>query len=291
MTAEPDTEPGETAPGSKATNPGDGSEDVGQDNQHNQDNNVSHVDPAEQTDAAEQGESSVSVLLAGRLAGVSDGAVLVDHGGKSVAPLTPAGGQYRFRMREHDRARTWYATDADALLSVLIDAYPDPASLPQQASEGEKQEEAQHMSDEVAVAAALAAFEARVRHASGVIFNLFAAAVMAGDLSEEDEAILLASATHTEEQPAITNDQCEHWTHPDHPMVLIRELYLPGDDDRPPGGNIYWIRAATAESYIQSLAVLGEIELQENPALTRLPPTMITSTSRPDPTQNQPISD
>lgn len=287
MTTEPDTEPGEAAPGSEATNPADGSEDVDQDNQ---DNNPGHVDPAEQADGAEEREPSVSVLLAGRLSGVSDSAVLVDHGGKSVAPLTPDGGQYRFRMREHDRARTWYANDADALLSVLIDAYPDPASVPQQASAGEAQEETPEMSDEVAAAAALAAFEARVRHASGVIFNLFAAAVMAGDLSQEDEATLLASATHTEEQPAITNEQCERWTHPVHPMVLIRELYLPDDDDRPPGGNIYWIRAATAESYVQSLSVVGEIELQENPALTRLPPTMITSTSRPDPSYNQPTS-
>lgn len=221
-----------------------------------------HAAPNPGSGLARAAAAGVSVSLGGRLSIVGDPVHPIDRGRKPVAKLTPAAGQYRFRMRQHDRPRTCYAADADALLTVLITDYPDPA--------------------EPSVDAALTALQARVRHACGVIFNLFAAAVIADDLSKAEEAILLASTAHTEEQPSITNKQWRRWTHPVHPMVLIRELYLPEDAVRPPGGNIYWIRAATAESYVQSLAAVGEIVLQENPVFTRLPSTMITSTTRPD---------
>lgn len=204
-----------------------------------------------------QGSMAMSVLLDGRLSIVGDSADLVDHGGKPVAPLTPAGGPYRFRMRQHDRARTTYASDADALLSVLIEDYPDHVDASQETL--------------------MAAYQARVGHAAGVIFGLFASAVLTGQLSEDEEAILLASTVHTEQLPAITTEQCRRWTHPEQPMVLIRELYLADDPVRPPGGNIYWIGCGDAESYLQSLAALDQIVLQENPSVTRLPPTTITS--------------
>lgn len=127
----------------------------------------------------------------------------------------------------------------------------------------------------------MAAYQARVGHAAGVVFGLFASAVLTGQLSKDDEVILLASTAHTEQLPAITSEQCQRWTHPDHPMVLIRELYLVGDAVRPPGGNIYWIRCGESESYLQCLAALDQIVLQENPSFTRLPPTIISS-ARPE---------
>lgn len=221
-----------------------------------------HAAPNATSDRAHADAAAVPVSLSDRLSIVSDAAHVGSHGCQQAAPLAPAAGQYRFRMRQHGRPRTCYAADADALLRVLITDYPDPA--------------------EASVDAQLTALQARVRHACGVIFSLFAAAVIADDLSRTEEAILLASTAHSEKQPSITNEQCRRWTHPIHPMVLIRELYLPGDAVRPPGGNIYWIRTATAESYVQCLAALGQIVLQENPVFTRLPSTRITGTTRPD---------
>ena len=48
----------------------------------------------------------------------------VDHTGDVVAPLTPAGMPYRYRLRL--RYRSLYAVDADQVLAAVIDDYPTP---------------------------------------------------------------------------------------------------------------------------------------------------------------------
>lgn len=172
----------------------------------------------------------------------------VDHGGEPVAPLTPAGLPFRYRLREGDHA--FYASTADDLLAVIIDDYPEPTS-------DDADDAVVHTYDE-------AALSARTLHAFGVITNHVAAAIISGNLTADQERMLRRSAERGPDYPPITADDCPTWD-ADDPMILIAGLYHQSLHRVAPAGNVIFIDPGTPEHYLWDLARIGEAQVYENP--------------------------
>jgi hypothetical protein len=173
----------------------------------------------------------------------------VDHAGSPVAPLTPAGLPYRWRLRL--AGRSVYAVDADQVLAAVIDDYPTRPSDGDTAAAWARFEETSH--------------DARVRHAFGVIVDRVAEAMVNDRLDVDSERVLQRSAERGPDRPPITRDDCPEWAH-EVPMILIKDLYNPAvTTRRPPRGNIVFIDPGLADAYLLDLAGLGVIDLEQNP--------------------------
>ena len=174
----------------------------------------------------------------------------VDHAGAPVAPLTPAGMPYRWRLRLP--GRSLYAVDADQVLATVVDDYPAQPADDAPHSSWEDFEQTSH--------------DARVLHAFGVIVNHVAQAMMAGLLDADAEHLLQRSANRGPDNPPITIDDCPEWSH-EVPMILIKDLYNPEVISRqPPRGNVIYIDPGVADTYLLDLAMLGVVDLEQNPA-------------------------
>lgn len=174
----------------------------------------------------------------------------VDHAGAPVAPLTPAGMRYRWRLRLP--GRSLYAVDADQVLAAVIDDYPVRPAADAPDAEWESFDQASH--------------DARVLHAFGVIVDHVAQAVMAGLLDADTERVLQRSASRGPGNPPITFDDCPEWSE-EVPMILIKDLYNPDVTSRqPPRGNVIYIDPGVPGRYLLDLALLGLVDLEQNPA-------------------------
>lgn len=197
--------------------------------------------------------SAIAVAQKGQLMPVTvvpDEQQQIDHNGQPIAPLTPAGLPYRYRLRRPGSAV--YAATADDLLGVVIDGYPaEPA---QDADPAAVQAWDQQTHD------------LRVLHAFGVITTLVADAIISGQLTADQEHILQRSAERGPGAPPITAADCPRWEVDSVPMVLIEPLYDPSLGDRvPPAGNVVFIDPGVPDRYLRDLARLGLIELSSNP--------------------------
>jgi hypothetical protein len=174
----------------------------------------------------------------------------VDHAGEPVAPLTPAGMAYRWRLRLP--GRSVYAVDADQVLAAVIDDYPTPPDTADTTDAAWDRYE-------------LTCLDARVLHAFGVIVDHVAQAMFAGLLEPDAERILQRSAERGPDHPPITVDDCPEWPH-QVPMILIKDFYNPAVTSRqPPRGNIVYIDPGQPEPYLLDLDRLGVVDLEQNP--------------------------
>ncbi|MDN5802996.1 MAG: hypothetical protein L0H26_00155 [Microlunatus sp.] len=175
----------------------------------------------------------------------------VDHAGAPVAPLTPAGMPYRWRLRLP--GRSLYAVDADQVLAaVVVVDYPSPPAEDEPDSAWEDFEQA--------------GLDARVLHAFGVIVDHVAQAMINGVLDPDAERVLQRSASRGPDNPPITLYDCPEWSH-EIPMILIKDLYNPDVTTRqPPRGNVVYIDPGVAETYLLDLARLDVVDLEQNPA-------------------------
>lgn len=173
-----------------------------------------------------------------------------DHTGQPIAPLTPAGMPYRYKLR--GRGLSSYASTADEVLALVIEEYPQPSDTTDLGALSRHDEEAH---------------DVRVLHAFGVITTLVADAIISGKLSADEEAVLQRSAERGPDRPPITADDCPSWDHPTVPMVLLTVLYDRTLGRRtPPAGNIELIDPGDPDTYLSDLQRLGLIQLSRNPA-------------------------
>jgi len=164
-----------------------------------------------------------------------------NHHGDPVAPLTAAGQAYRFCWTDPGQAMV-YAETADDLLACWIPEYRS--------------------------ADADARVRLRADHAlkvrPGLIANLIVEADEAGiQLSVEEEELLTADLSNL--PPDL-----RRWDSPV-PLVLLEGAYYPYTDRRPPlsgidgdvqsPSNIIWLRNASPDRYVMSLAEVGLILL------------------------------
>lgn len=178
------------------------------------------------------------------------------HTGEVIAPPSRSGEPFHYALR-HDGWR-YYAHSAQALLPVLIRRYPP---LPAGPPAGEPDQE-QLVEDENSDGLGERRLQARVRHAKGTRTwrqgELVAAAeTRLGQLPDPVRTVLLA---HTQEPPVLE----QAWTH-EVPLVLVDVAYAPYSDRPCPAGNIVWLRPATADGYLRSLAAAGIILLAARP--------------------------
>jgi hypothetical protein len=165
-----------------------------------------------------------------------------NHHGDQVAPLTPSGMSYQLRWVDHDHGGDLvYAETVDDLLDHWLPGYAaaDPAGM------------------------ALLRAQHAVQIRDALVAQLLVDAENNGiALTPEQEAILLADL---DQMPDITT-----WD-PPVPLVLLEGMYRPYTDRLPPlsgidgdvqnPSNIIWLRNAHPDSYIQSLAAAGIIDL------------------------------
>lgn len=162
--------------------------------------------------------------------------------GDPIAPLTLAGLPYRYRWVDHDHGgELFYAETADNLLGHWIPGY-------------------QH-ADHTGRALLRAQHAVQVR--DGLAAQLVTTAKTNGiPLTREQEAVLLDDL---DKMPDITRWDSEV------PLVLLEGMYRPYTHRLPPLSgidgdvqnptNIIWLRNAHPDSYIQSLATAGMIDL------------------------------
>ena len=160
-----------------------------------------------------------------------------NHHGHPVAPLDPAGHPYQYCWHDTDRLELVYAATAADLLDEWIPGYLEL-------------DEPQRM-------------YARAQHAISVRTGLVAQlAATATNLTGDQERVLLADLSSL---PDI-----DRWNSPV-PLVLLDALYRPYTDRQAPisgidgdvrdPSNILWLRTASADSYVQSLAHAGVVQL------------------------------
>ncbi len=164
-----------------------------------------------------------------------------NHHGDPAAPLTAAGQSYRFCWTDPGQGMV-YAETADDLLGYWIPGYRDA---------------------DVGGRARLRA-EHALKVRPGLIANLIVEADEAGiELSEREEELLTADLSNL---PA----DLRRWDSPV-PLILLEGAYYPYTDRRPPlsgidgdvqaPSNIIWLRNASPDRYVVSLAEAGLITL------------------------------
>lgn len=172
-----------------------------------------------------------------------------DHAGQPVVPLTPDGMPYKYKLRRGPS--NVYTSTADEILSVVIDDYPQLPPSPD-AIDLDLYDRESH--------------DTRVLHSAGVITTLVADAIMSGQLSADEEAVMQRSASFGPDFPPITTAQCQRWDNSDVAMVLLCIRYDRSLGERvPPAGNVVFIDPGVPETYIWDLHRLGVIELTRNP--------------------------
>lgn len=178
------------------------------------------------------------------------------HTGEVVAPPSRSGEPFHYELCR--AGWRYYAHSAQALLPVLIRRYPPlPAGPPAVDPDQEELVE-----DENSDGLGERRLQARVRHAKGTRTwqqaELVAfAEVRLGQLPEAVRAVLLSP---TAEPPVLE----QAWTH-EVPLVLLDVAYAPYSDRPYPVGNVIWLRPATADGYLLSLAAAGVIALAARP--------------------------
>lgn len=178
------------------------------------------------------------------------------HTGEVIAPPSRSGEPFHYALRRG--GWRYYAHSAQALLSVLIRGYPPLPAGPPAVDPDQK-----HLvEDENSDGLGQQRLQARVRHAKGTRTweqgELVAAAeARLGQLPDPVRTVLLAN---TQEPPVLE----QAWTH-EVPLVLVEVAYAPYSDRPCPVGNIVWLRPATADGYLRSLAAAGLILLSARP--------------------------
>lgn len=178
------------------------------------------------------------------------------HTGEVIAPPSRSGEPFYYSLR-HDGWR-FYAHSAQALLPVLIRGYPPlPAGPPAVDPDQE-----QLIEDENSDGLGERRLQARVRHAKGTrswrqAVLVFDGETQLGRLPDAVRDVLLAP---TFEPPVLE----QPWRH-QVPLVLLDVAYAPYSDLPCPIGNIIWLRPATADGYLRSLAAPGFIALAARP--------------------------
>ncbi len=190
---------------------------------------------------------------------VSDNDQEFDHSHRPVPPVTPGGMPYRYKVRLV--GRNVYASTPDEVLSLFIEGYrPQPAP-------GRDVE--------------LDQVKLRGEHCIGVIVTHVAQAMLAGQLTAEQQPVLQRSAEYGTGRDPITASECPRWDHPEVPMVLMGDLYAPEYGRfEPPLGNVRLIWPGRAERYLHDLADLGLIALSENPAVAARPVVEVRGTAK-----------
>lgn len=167
-----------------------------------------------------------------------------DHVGDHVAPLTTSGTPFSYAIIDDDRHQISWATDADGMLSTLIDAYP-----------------LDEPDDQAARRATLhARLVARAGYVYATLVNHGAQAIMAG-LALDTCNILERAAdfAHLDQLPTI--EEIPAWTQ-EVPLALAAQFYAPYDTTRTaPLGNVVLLDPDTPERLLESLARLGAIRL------------------------------
>lgn len=209
------------------------------------------------SDKADDQVDPVTVLPLARPSGqestlltVPDSDQQTDHSHRPVPPVAAGGIPYRYKVRL--ARRNVYASTADEVLSLFIEDYrprPEPTADIE-----------------------LEQVKLRGEHCIGVIVNHVAQAMIAGELSSGDEAVLQRSAEYGTGRDPITAGELPRWDHRSVPMLLMGDLYAPawGRFD-PPLGNVRLIWPGRAERYLSDLAGLGLIVLSENPSVSARP--------------------
>ena len=178
------------------------------------------------------------------------------HSGEVVAPLSRSGAPFHYALRH--RGWRFYADSAHPLLAVLIRGYPPlPAGPP---AADPKQE--QLVEDENSDGLGERRLRVRVRHATGTRTWLQGEQLAVGKqrLGRLDPAVREVLAAPTASPPVLA----EPWT-AQVPLVLVDVAYAPYTDRPVPLGNVLWLRSATADGYLLSLAAAGVIGLARRP--------------------------
>lgn len=175
------------------------------------------------------------------------------HSGEVVAPLSAAGEPFYFSLA-YDGFR-YYADSAQALLPVLIAGYP---SLP--AVSGTSELPAL-VEDENSDGRGERRLQVRMRHARATrswlaAERLVGAEERSGLVDPQVRTLVLAP---TPELPGGGP-----WTH-QVPLVLVDLDFRPHGHRPCPSGNVLWLRPATADGYLRSLAAAGAIALAHRP--------------------------
>lgn len=192
-----------------------------------------------------------------------------DHAGQPIAPLSPTGLPYRYKLRGHGLSS--YASTAEEVLALVIEDYPQRPATTDADADVDADKLSRYEEE---------AHDLRVLHAFGVITTLVADAIISGDLSVDEEAVLQRSAERGPDRPPITADECPSWDHPTVPMVLLTVLYDRSLGQRtPPTGNVVFIDPGVPEIYLSDLQRLGVIQLSRNPAYR---PGRLTEIIAPD---------
>lgn len=163
-----------------------------------------------------------------------------DHSGDPVAPLTSVGTPFTYGVLGEDRIT--YASSADALLGTLIADY-----TPTNPDDHADEDLTEHY---------LAQGRRRTEYAYGVAVNNIAQAIIAGELTDDQEAQLQRSLSYS---PPLTITELPEWD-PPVPMLLVASPYL-RDHLAPPAGNVVMLDPTTPETMVHSLAEAGVINL------------------------------
>ena len=157
------------------------------------------------TDKADDQVDPVTVLPLARPSGqestlltVPDSDQQTDHSHRPVPPVAAGGIPYRYKVRL--ARRNVYASTADEVLSLFIEDYrprPEPTADIE-----------------------LEQVKLRGEHCIGVIVNHVAQAMIAGELSSGDEAVLQRSAEYSTGRDPITAGELPRWDHPKRPHAV-----------------------------------------------------------------------
>ena len=167
--------------------------------------------------------------------------------GQVLAPLAGSGAPFAYELRR-DGWR-YYANESDALLTVLIPDYPPLTDTSSAAGPDGDGRGPQRLA-------------LRSRHARATRTWLQAEYVVdaerrAGPLDASVREVLLSSGTAPLHLDAP-------WAH-EVPLVVVDLAFTPHASQPAPLGNLLWLRPATADGYLRSLAHTGAIALSVRP--------------------------
>lgn len=189
-----------------------------------------------------------------------------DHSGDSVTPLTSAGSPYRYALVGYlGRPETTYASNADALLSVIIPGY-EPLDL----TNDDLDQTPEDPTDQEYRDRYIAQATLRTQYAYGVAFDNAAQALINDTLTETELGWLQRSLEY---EPPLTIEELPEWT-AQVPMILLAAYYRRAGLAAP-AGNIVWLDGYPPETLIAGLAKAGVIRLREHTSARHLADTEI----------------
>lgn len=180
-----------------------------------------------------------------------------DHSHRPIEPVTDEMLPFRYKVRL-DGANA-YASTADEVLALFVVDH-DPAPNLVDDHDGTLE------SEQIRV---------RGRHAATVIKSWSLQAAMTGQIPQEDLGILDQAVPG--QGPVLTSTECPVWEH-DVPLVLLGDVYDPTYGKyTPPAGNVVFVFAHRAEKYLDGLAQLGMIMVEENPIFRAGPQSLVAT--------------